>query len=234
MLRALVVMLLLANLLALGWSQGWLDRVLGLHAEREPERLKLENHPERMTVLSPQAVTALQTRSCQELGPLAGDEGLRAAQAALERLGLGSADWQVLVRGEQGGLWVVATIKLGSAEFRARKEETYKRMKLNFEPLQGLPDEQPSLVLSEHPSEQAAASALAGYEQRALKGLRVLQLRAAQTRHALSLPRADAALTAQLQNLLASGREPALAGATLAACPAAPEAAAAASAAASR
>jgi hypothetical protein len=99
-------------------------------------------------------------------------------------------------------------------------------MKLAYEPLQGLPEEQPSLVLSQHASEKAAETALAALEQRALKGLRVLQLRPSQTRHQLSLPRADAALQAQLQALLAAGREPALAGATLKPC--APEAAASA------
>jgi hypothetical protein len=226
MLRALALILLLANLLFFGWSQGWLDKLLSRqHPDREPERLQLETHPERLRLLSPQAAMALQTRACLELGPLNGEDSLRAARAALGQLGVAEGDWK-LQSSEQAGLWAVATIKLGSADFRARKEETYKRMKLAYEPLQGLPDEQPSLVLSQHPSEKAAEAALDAFEQRALKGLRVLQLRPAQARHMLSLPRADAALQAQLQSLLASGREPSLAGAALKAC--APEAAASA------
>lgn len=226
LLRALFLILLLANALFYGWSQGWLDGLLARqHPDREPERLQLETHPERLRLLSPQAVTALQTRACLELGPLNGDEALRAAQTALVQLGAAEADWR-LQSSAQPGLWAVATIKLGSADFRARKEETYKRMKLAYEPLQGLPEEQPSLVLSQHASEKAAQAALAALEQRALKGLRVLQLRPGQTRHQLSLPKADAALQAQLQALLAAGREPALAGAALKPC--APEAAASA------
>lgn len=228
MLRALIVLLLLANALFFGWSQGWLDGALGLRAsgDREPERLRLEAHPERLALLSPQAVTALQTRACLESPPLLGDEALRAAQAALEHLGVAPADWS-LQSSELPGLWAVATIKLGSAEFRARKEETYKRLKIAYEPLQGLVDEQPSLVLSRHPSEKAAEAALAGYEQRALKGLRVLQLQPAQSQHLLQLPRADGSLQAQLltpkEAALAPGFKP---------C-SAPPAAAAASAAAS-
>ncbi|HEX2011935.1 MAG TPA: hypothetical protein VJN44_13455 [Roseateles sp.] len=200
MLRPLVLILLIANALFFGWSRGWLDGVLGLRAggDREPERLALQSNPERLTLLSSQAATALQSRSCLELGPLAGDEALRSAQAALERLGLTPADW-AQQSSEQPGVWVVATIKLGTAEFRARKEETYKRLNLAFEPLQGLPEEQPSLVLSRHASEKAAEAALAGYEQRALKGLRVLALQAATRSHLLRLPRADGSLQAQLK-----------------------------------
>lgn len=222
MLRALIVLLLLLNALFFGWSQGWLDPLLGSGGQREPARLKLETHAERLQLLSPQAVTSLQTRSCLELGPLAGDEALRAAQATLERLGLTAADWQVQSR-EQPGLWVVATIKLGTAEFRARKEETYKKMRIAVEPLPGLPDEQPSLVLSRHDSAKAAEAALAAYEQRALKGLRVLELQPAQALHQLQLPRADGSLQAQLakENLGAHACSAAApAGATAASAPA--------------
>jgi hypothetical protein len=209
MLRALIVVLLLLNALFFGWSRGWLDGALGLRAggEHEPERFKLEARPERMTLLSPQAVSALQTRACVELGPLAGDEALQTAQAALARLGLTPADWQVQ-SSEQAGVWAVATIKLGSADFRARNEETYKKLKIAFEPLPGLPDEQPSLLLSRHTSAAAAETALAGYEQRALRGLRVLQLQAPLNVHSLQLPRADGSLQAQLR----SGKEAAALG----------------------
>lgn len=200
MLRALVVLLLLANALFFGWSRGWLDGALGLRAsgDREPERLRLASHPERLTLLSPQAASALQSRACLESPLLAGDEALRAAQAALERLGVAAADWSVQAS-ELPGVWAVATIKLGSAEFRARKEETYRKLKLPYEPLQGLPEEQPSLVLSRHASAKAAEAALAGYEQRALKGLRVLQLQAPQPQYLLQLPHADGNLQAQLR-----------------------------------
>lgn len=197
MLRALFVLLLVLNALFLAWSQGWLDPLLGPGSQREPARLRLEAHAERMQLLSPQAVSSLQTRSCLELGPLAGEEALRNAQATLERLGLSSADWQLQSR-EQPGLWAVATIKLGNAELRARKEEVYRKQRIAVEALQGLPEEQPSLLLSRHDSAKAAEAALAAFERRALKDLRVLQLQPALSLHQLKVPHADGALRAQL------------------------------------
>jgi hypothetical protein len=199
MLRTLVLILLLLNALVFGWSQGWLDGVLGLRAdgEHEPERLQLQAHGERLTLLSPQAVNALQTRACLMLAPLPGDEALQAAQGALERLGLGASDW-VVQSTAQAGSWAVATHKLDSRELQARKEATYKQMRLSYEPLSVLPDEQPSLVLSRHADEKSAQAALEALSKRALRGLRVLQLQAPLNHYSLQLPRADGALQAQL------------------------------------
>ena len=60
MLRALVVALLLANLGFYAWTQGWLEGPIGLRAqaEREPERLAHQVHPELVRVVTPQAVAA--------------------------------------------------------------------------------------------------------------------------------------------------------------------------------
>ena len=223
MLRALLVALLLLNLLFFGWSQGWLDTVLGLRAggEGEPERLQLAQHAERVTVLSPQAISAMQTRSCLELAPLPGDAALKAAQAALERFGLGSSDWRVQ-SSEQPGRWVVATLKFESGEQQARKEEVFKRLRLAYEPLPAPQGEQPSLVLSQHASAEAAEAALAAYEKRALRGLRVLQLQAPGQLHSLQLPSADGSVQARLLN----AKDPALAPG-FKTCPPAPAASAA-------
>ena len=55
MLRALVVLLLLANALVLAWSLGMLDGLLGRrpNAEREPERLQRQVNPELVKLLPP-------------------------------------------------------------------------------------------------------------------------------------------------------------------------------------
>ncbi len=59
MLRALVVVLILANLGFFAWRQGWLDTLApgGLHpaaaSQREPERLQRQIHPERLIVVPP-------------------------------------------------------------------------------------------------------------------------------------------------------------------------------------
>jgi len=197
MIRALVLVLLAANALFFVWSRGWLDTVTGLpaHGGREPQRIAAQQHPERIQPLAASAVAALAQRICLELGPLDGDAALTAAQTALRGAG---ADAQVR-SSEQAGVWVVATIKLADAEFRARKEATYKQLKLNFEPLEGLPAEQPAFVLSRHAGQAEAEAQIEAFGKRGLKGLRVLALKPALTRHTLVLPQADGLLAGRLK-----------------------------------
>ncbi len=59
MLRALVVVLILANLGFFAWREGWLGGSLSpAHAGREPERLKAQVHPERLVVEPPAAASS--------------------------------------------------------------------------------------------------------------------------------------------------------------------------------
>ncbi|MDE1948617.1 MAG: hypothetical protein KGI35_08395, partial [Burkholderiales bacterium] len=60
MLRALVVLLLLANLLFFLWTRGTLAPALPPphQGEREPERLAAQLHPEAIRVLTPKAASA--------------------------------------------------------------------------------------------------------------------------------------------------------------------------------
>jgi len=221
--RVLVLVLLAVNALFFVWSRGWLDAVTGLPANgtREPQRIAAQQHPERIQPLAASAVAALAQRSCLELGPLEGDAALAAAQAALKTAG---AEAQVR-SSEQAGVWVVATIKLADPEFRARKEATYKGLKLAFEPLEGLPAEQPAFVLSRHASQAEANAQAEAFDKRGLKGLRVLALKAPQAHHSLVL-QADGLLAAKLK----ASKDPALA-AGFKACTATAPAASAASAA---
>lgn len=221
--RIVVLVLLAVNALFFAWSRGWLDTVTGLPAEggREPHRLAAQQNPERIQPLPASAAVALAQRSCLALGPLAGDAALAAALAALKAAG---AEAQVR-SSEQAGAWVVATIKLTDPDFRARKEATYRQMRLAFEPLEGLPDEQPSFVLSRHASQADADAQIAALARRGLKGLRVLPLAAPQTRHTLVIEQADGLLAGRLK----ASRDPALA-AGFKACAAAPSPASAASA----
>ena len=224
--RVLVLVLVAVNALFFIWSRGWLDAVTGLPAEggREPQRIAAQQHPERIQPLAASAAVALAQRSCLELGPLEGDAALAAAQAALKSAG---AEAQVR-SSEQPGLWVVATIKLADPEFRARKEATYKQLRINFEPLEGLPAEQPAFVLSKHPTQAEAAADAAALDKRGLKGLRVLALKAPLARHSLVIAQADGLVAARLK----ASKDPALA-AGFKACSAAPAASSASSAASS-
>ncbi|MDI4634875.1 hypothetical protein J7U46_17570 [Pelomonas sp. V22] len=205
MLRALLVLLLLANAAFFSWTQGWLDGVTGVRAsgEREPERLQKAKTPERISLLNPQAAAALQLTACIEIGPVKGEAALQQVQSSLERAGIAPGSYELKADDAQAGQWGVVTIKLTSKDFRERKEETYKRLKVPYEPLPGMPEEQPSLLLSRHASEKAAEAALEAFSQRALKGLRVLQLQKAEASHKLRFEAADGALQAQLRTLAA-------------------------------
>ena len=238
MLRALVIGLILLNALFYGWTQGWLDEVVGIKAQgdREPERLARQIHPEQVVVLpaelpasAPSAsasasatatATATATASadaapalaCLSLGPLDGDAALASATQALTQAGIADSQWRDLVS-EQAGVmqtsWAVATIRMPNKEFQARKEATYKSMKIDFEHLSSPANELPTLVLSRHPSEKAATAALEALSRRALKGLRVLALQTPAQRHRLVFTEADAALQAKLNGLaLAPGFKP--------------------------
>ena len=223
MIRVLVLVLLAVNALFFVWSRGWLDAVTGLpaHGGHEPQRLAAQQHPDRIQPLAASAVAALAQRSCLELGPLDGDTALAAAQTALRNAGA-----QAQVRSsEQVGVWAVATIKLADAEFRARKEATYRQLKLNFEPLEGMPAEQPAFVLSRHASVAEATAAAAALDRRGLKGLRVLPLKAPLTHHTLVISQADGLLAAKLK----ASKDPALAPGFRACSAAAADAASAAS-----
>jgi hypothetical protein len=53
MLRALVLLLVLANLAFFAWTQGWIDDLVGVRAigQREPERLDQQVRPEAVRIL---------------------------------------------------------------------------------------------------------------------------------------------------------------------------------------
>ena len=197
--RALVLILVLANALFFGWSRGWLDGITGIPAdgEHEPQRMAQQLHPERVQLLGRDAVAALQKTACMELGPVA---NLANAQAQLTKLGVPAASFAPRTEAVPG-VWALATIRLTSKDFQARKEETYKKMRIAFEYLQGHPDEEPTLILSRHASEGAAQAALAQADTRGLKGLRVLPLQAPSQRTMLVFAQADGLLQAKLKNL---------------------------------
>ena len=60
MLRALLALLVLTNLVFLGWAQGWFSPVWPAPraGETEPARLAAQVAPERVTVLAPAATSA--------------------------------------------------------------------------------------------------------------------------------------------------------------------------------
>lgn len=230
MLRALFFFALLLNALVFAFTQGWLDGITGLRArgDSDPARLSQQVQPEQIQLLNAQAAKSVQARACLEFGPLMGEDALRSVQGQLEKAGIAASQWQDQ-RAEQAGVWAVATIRFPNKDFQQRKEETYKRMRINYEYLSGPPEELPTMVLSRHGSAKAADAALEAMSQRALKGLRVLQLQAASSLHVLRFPQADGVTQSKLRGIRelgegrscpAGGSEPAASGAAPAAGPA--------------
>lgn len=78
MLRALLLLLVFANVVFFGWSEGWFDGLAGVRSrgDREPERIANQLHPEAVEILQAgPATSALKglptTTSCLEAGPVA-------------------------------------------------------------------------------------------------------------------------------------------------------------------
>jgi len=208
MMRTIVLVLVVANALFFSWSRGWLDGLTGVRADggREPQRLEQQLNAQKVQLLGSEAQAALQKTACLALGPYADAESLRLAQTGLVKAGVPA---NLIAPQQQAtpGVWAVATIRLGTPDFRARKEETYRKLHIDFELLKGRPEEDPTLILSRHDSEKAAQAALNALDARALKGLRVLPLQAPGSRTELVIDKADGLLQARLRNL----RDPALA-----------------------
>ena len=195
MLRAAVVLLFVVNVLVFAWNKGWIAG-----AAPATPRLDQQVNPERLSLLNQKAVTQLAARSCLELGPLIGDELLKRANAALANAGIPASSIETTAV-NTGGVWALATIKMPSKDFRERKEDTYRSAKIAFEPLQGFPDEQPTLVLSKHDSEAAALAALDGMTKRNYKGLRVMRLQRFLQQTTLRLARLDGTQSGKLNAL---------------------------------
>jgi len=207
MLRALVVVLLLANAGFLAWSQGWLDAYVSVRAlgEREPERLQRQLRPETLRLLPASAASAAlaaatagaHLTSCLEAGPFDA-AGVAAAEQALAALPAGS--W-ARISSERPGSWAVYMGRFAEREGLQKKEDELRRLRLSYEEVTAPPELAPGLSLGRFGSPQAAEAALAGFTQRGVRTARVAQLAAPAPQHALRVEQADAALAAQLAML---------------------------------
>lgn len=211
MLRALVALLLFANMVFFAWTQGWLDNVVGPRStgDREPERMLRQVHPELIRILPPGAasaasaavaVGAIGAGRCFEAGPF-GDAEVAAAQAAAQAA-LPAGSW-VTIRTEQPGTWLVYMGRYASREALTKKEDELKRRKLPYEELRDHPTLAPGLSLGRFDARAAATQALDRFAQQGIQTARVVELAPASNRHVLRVEKADAALSAKLAALKA-------------------------------
>jgi hypothetical protein len=208
MLRALVVLLLLANGLYFAWVQGWLGEP-PRHAEREPQRLAAQVSPEAVSVLPPtRASAAVQAAReaalrCIETGPFEEPELGQAEYRLAEALVAPDA----VERREAGEpeRWLVFGGRYPEAGPRNAREDDLRRLGLKFERLTAPAELAPGFVLSRHDSREAAEAWLKDKAPKALRGARVVSLPGRSEGTLLRVPRAA---PEQADKLLAAGFRP--------------------------
>ncbi len=238
--RALVAVLLIANLAFWAWSAGALDGIgLGPAQERDPARMALQVQPEAVRVVPAAVATALAPSAsgragaktgeaiaapqCLEAGPFAA-AAIEAAERALAAAALPEGSW-LRSQLELAAQYAVVLGPFASRESMRQKSEEIARLRLVTEALE-LPGEasagksQSVLALGRYDSRTAADAALAALGQRGVRTARVAMLRPAISENRLRVPNATAAQAEQLRALsdpaLGSGFGPCGAGASVA------------------
>ena len=198
MLRALVVLLLLANIAFFAWARGWLGAPPH-HAEREPERLQAQVRPEVVTVLPPGTATAAVQAAvaavaaalqCLEAGPFA-DAAISAAEAAIAAASLPDGSWARVESAAAAPMWLVFAGRYPEAALRKSREDDLRKLNLSFELITAPPDLAPGLVLSRHTSRDQAQAWLNERSATPLRGVRVVQLPAPPAAYRLRVARAE-------------------------------------------
>jgi len=209
-LRALVAVLLLANVAFFAWTSGWLDSVAGARAigDREPERLARQVSPEIVRILPTSAGTpALASDSteamsdqpaCFEAGPF-NDADLTAAQSAVQSV-LPAGSW-TSVKTDHPSVWIVYMGKYANRESLNRKEDELKRRKLDFEEVLDHPTLALGISLGRYDDRPSAGKAIEQFEKQGIHTARVAELSPASTTQMLRVEKADAAVSAQVASL---------------------------------
>lgn len=197
MLRALVVLLLLANLVYWAWSEHLLAPIgLAPMSERDPARLDQQVHPEAVRVLPPEAARAALTAAvevaaptpargapqCLEAGPFAAT-AIVAAEQALQAAGLPTGSW-VRVPDERATPYAIVLGPFGNREALQKKQDELERLRLPVEAVD-LPGDgigatpQPGFALGRFANRAAAETALTTLNLRGVRTARVTQLKPA-------------------------------------------------------
>ena len=218
MLRLLVGVLLVANAMFYGWSQGRLDQFVGVRAQgdREPARLALQVEPERVRVVTAPAMRTPAASpdtpaACLEIGPFSPVQlamAETALQAALPQNRIDN------VKRETPAVWIVFMGPYTEGEARQKKVDELKRLKVMFENVRQVPELGDGLSLGRFDNRSAAEKAVAELTAKGVRTARVAQYAAAVVTHTLRVPDVTSVQQAQLAGL----QSPGLAGKGFTAC----------------
>ena len=222
MLRALVLLLALANLAFFAWTRGWIDEVAGARAlgDREPERLGRQVQPELVQILAPparaasapaaSAALALPTAApasvsaspvslaCLEAGPFSGTEA-SAAEAAVQAA-LPDGSWASVKSGKPG-LWMVYMGRFKDRDSLLKKQDELRGLRIEYDELRGPPDLLPGLSLGRFEERGNAVNAHEKFSLRGLRTAKVIEVRTPANSILLRVDRAGPALAAQVTAL---------------------------------
>ena len=190
-LRALALLLLVANLGFFAWTQGWLDAVVGVHSrgDREPERLARQFQPQSVHIVPPNEAAAAMSAAAEA------DSAESLLQAALP-----ASSW-VRAIAVQPGVWLVYLGRFAALEAMQQKANELRRLQAPFEEVQGPPELVPGLALGQFDTRAAAQRALDDLTQRGVRTARVVTLAEPATMVMLRIEHADAALAVQVAAL---------------------------------
>lgn len=199
-LRALVLLLLVANLGFFAWTRGWLDGVgLVPHADREPERLARQVQPQSLRILPPNeaasAMAAGAGANCLEAGPFTTEEA--DAAEGLLRTALPAGAW-TRRSVQRPGDWMIYLGRFTAPEGSQKKAEELRRLQVPFDELAGPADLVPGLSLGHFDDRDAADKALEQLVQRGVRSARVVTVAEPATEAFLRIERPDATLNGQV------------------------------------
>lgn len=213
MLRALVLLLLLANAFFFAWTRGWLAPMLEVptHGQRTPERLAQQVRPETITLLGAKAASAAisaaraasmaagEGEECLEAGPFAAAE-VGAAEGLLVQASQGSEPW---ARREERrpAAWAAYLGPFPNVEAQRRRSDELRKLNIAAQPVNEPAELSGGLLLGRYESREAAEAALPAWAERGARNARAAMLTAGGSEQWLRLERGSAALRQQLKGI---------------------------------
>ncbi|MFD0668134.1 SPOR domain-containing protein [Ramlibacter sp. MAHUQ-53] len=206
MLRLTVVILLLANLGVLAWTQGLLRPWgLGPVQQAEPHRLAQQLRPEAMVIVRGEEAQRLVAEAANARPPecLATPPLPEAVASAVRRpLAAWPAGSWSLEPASDPGRWILYMGKFAGPEMLAKKKAELRARGVSFEPLANAALE-PGLSLGGFTSQAAATEQLAALMAKGVRTARVIQERPEARGVTLKLPAVDEAQRGRLEDLRA-------------------------------